>query len=446
MQMEGITFSAPKFIDLLRKLISETKNLQNAPPTYMAKETLAINHIMEVLHPYSSEAGGPLGIRVVEYVEGRGNVIVQYSSQIASPDSAVPTIAFVGSHLDVVPANPEEWKRDPFTLTVEGDLLFGRGTTDCLGHVALLTILFEQLAIHKPALPFSVVAVFIADEEHGRDPTIGVKHLCDDGALDFIKAGPIYWVDSSDIQPTIGSGTSMGWCLTVTGKRGHSGLPFNAVNPMLIAMDATKGLVSTFNKHFPLHEREPFYHYKCTSNMKPTQWAVPEASSLNQIPEWASVSGDVRVTPFYDPDEVKRVLEQYVAHLNEHLEELDVWHEAFRTEAAGARAKLELKWIFGPYKGVACDITSIGYKLLADATADVVGHVRPYSELGSLPLIAELQEKGLDMQMIGYGVSSVYHGNDEFSRLSDMATGFAVFKSILTAAAALPKATSSTTH
>lgn len=34
---------------------------------------------------------------------------------------------------------------DPFKLIVEGDKLYGRGTTDCLGHVALLTDLFAQV-------------------------------------------------------------------------------------------------------------------------------------------------------------------------------------------------------------------------------------------------------------------------------------------------------------
>lgn len=34
---------------------------------------------------------------------------------------------------------------DPFTLSIEGDKLRGRGTTDCLGHVALLTELFRSV-------------------------------------------------------------------------------------------------------------------------------------------------------------------------------------------------------------------------------------------------------------------------------------------------------------
>lgn len=33
---------------------------------------------------------------------------------------------------------------DPFQLTIKGDKLYGRGTTDCLGHVALITDLFLQ--------------------------------------------------------------------------------------------------------------------------------------------------------------------------------------------------------------------------------------------------------------------------------------------------------------
>lgn len=32
---------------------------------------------------------------------------------------ATGTIAFVGSHLDVVPANPETWEKNPFKLIVE---------------------------------------------------------------------------------------------------------------------------------------------------------------------------------------------------------------------------------------------------------------------------------------------------------------------------------------
>ncbi len=58
---------------------------------------------------------------------------------------------------------PDYWPtRHLFSRSMQGDKLYGRGTTDCLGHVALITDLFLQLAEKKPKLKFSVVAVFIA--------------------------------------------------------------------------------------------------------------------------------------------------------------------------------------------------------------------------------------------------------------------------------------------
>ena len=73
-------------------------------------------------------------------MEGRGNIIVRY------PGTTSATTSFVGSHMDVVPADPSGWDRDPFKLEIDGDFLYGRGTTDCLGHVALLTDFFATLA------------------------------------------------------------------------------------------------------------------------------------------------------------------------------------------------------------------------------------------------------------------------------------------------------------
>jgi acetylornithine deacetylase len=65
--------------------------------------------------------GGPLEIERVTFVEGRGNVIIKY------PGTTGKVCSFVGSHLDVVPADPKGWDRDPFTLLVDGDMLYGRG-------------------------------------------------------------------------------------------------------------------------------------------------------------------------------------------------------------------------------------------------------------------------------------------------------------------------------
>ena len=131
------------FLQLLEKLISETKNLQNKPPSHVPKEKYAAQHVLEALKPYDKKHNpkGALEVSTYEYAEDRPNIIVRYAG------SSDRTVAFVGSHLDVVPANPDDWKRNPFKLEIgeDGDTLYGRGTTDCLGHVALVTNMFVQV-------------------------------------------------------------------------------------------------------------------------------------------------------------------------------------------------------------------------------------------------------------------------------------------------------------
>ncbi|KAI9914312.1 hypothetical protein PsorP6_007137 [Peronosclerospora sorghi] len=127
--------------------------------------------------------------------------------------------------MDVVLANPEDWDRDPFSLTVEGDKLYGRGTTDCLGHVVLMTELFKELSKRKVAIKTKVVCVLIAVEENSEIPGVGIEKLMESGKLDFIKNGPVIWVDCSDSQPCISTAGVISWTLKATGKLFHSGLP-----------------------------------------------------------------------------------------------------------------------------------------------------------------------------------------------------------------------------
>src|SRR5439155_1755505 len=84
----------------------------------------------------------------------------------------------------------------------------------------------------------------------------------------------------------------------------------------------------------------------------------------------------------------------------------------------------DLKWLGSPYVGIACDMTSQGFELISEATQDVHGSMDVQSCCGSLPLIADLQASGLDMQIIGYGNGEAYHANNEYCTYSGMRKGF----------------------
>ena len=440
--MESWELDEESFVTLLKGLVGVGEKLQNWPPNFIPEEDVAADQIVSILEPFKEENGGALSVKHIhiqpEKFPKRGNIIIQYPANAAN-DSAV--VSFVGSHLDVVYANRAQWEKNPFELIVEGDKLHGRGTTDCLGHCALLTNLFVQLATKKPNLNgLRVVGVIICDEEAGGSiDKVGVEGLQEHHYLDSLVNGPLIWLDCADKQPNVGSGGVVQWSLEAIGKLTHSGFPQKAVNPIELANDAIVEIQKDFYKNFPVHPNEAIYGFESTSSIKPTYTKSPDGS-INQIPGEFKILGDIRLIPFYKIREAMRVVEETVARLNtvEALENLQGSHgpnsKYVVRDASGAvtlQGKLNLTWLSEPIQGLACKLDSPGFKALDAATKKIVGFSKPIADTGSLPLVADLQTAGFDVQTVGYGVEDAYHADNEYALLSDYKQGFQVLCSII---------------
>mmetsp|Transcript_3059 Transcript_3059/g.4377 ORF Transcript_3059/g.4377 Transcript_3059/m.4377 type:complete len:500 (+) Transcript_3059:326-1825(+) len=418
----GIRLDPERFVELLTKLVGEAKYLQNFPPELVPQEDRAVKHVLEVLEPYMEKNGGVLKVETHAYTEGRSNVIIRYPGR--SSDSG--TISLIGSHLDVVPAVAENWKRDPFKLTVEGDKLYGRGTTDCLGHIALLTLFFEQLAMTTPELECSVIGVFIVSEECEDQPFIGIDGLERAGLLEPLKDGPCLWIDSSDSEPCMGTAGALQWHLKATGKRFHSGLPNCAVNPIELVSEACAEIQKRFYEEYPPHPEDHRYKFMNPSTMKPTQVQCAKGS-LNQIPPTATISGDIRLSPFYDCKEAVQKVTGYVNEMvAERFKNLSVRGPVSRYELPkeDLLGGLEIEWSHevgqeAQMSGVACDIDSPAFLAICDSIKNIRGGVNPYSVSGSLPLVFSMKEAGFDLQIIGFGRSEAYHAENEWCSLDD---------------------------
>ncbi|CAH0479315.1 unnamed protein product [Peronospora belbahrii] len=439
--LQDLTLNEQDYIELLRQLISVSKKVQNAPGLgLIPQENLVSDLVLAELTPY---LGSQLSVERVEFVSGRGNVIIKYTPSSLPHDtndntttttttttssSITPTLAFVGAHMDVVPANPETWERNPFLLTIEGDKLYGRGTTDCLGHVALVTLLFRELAKHHIDTKTQVVGVLIASEENSEIEGVGVEMLMESGKLDFIKNGPVFWVDCSDSQPCIGTAGAITWTLKATGKLFHSGLPHLGINGLELAMDAMTKIQEYFYNEFGPLDKEKEYNYSCPSTMKPT-CMESSVNGLNQIPPWAKIAGDVRLSPFYDMQEMIAKMTAFVNDLNANITSLEGKRgpvSKYTLPAEQLNGKVELVFDKNYYEGIACSLDSTGYKALHSAISDVLGEAKPFSISGSLPLVRDMQRGGFDLTLVGFGKSSVYHGDNEYCQLSDMQAAFKI--------------------
>jgi acetylornithine deacetylase/succinyl-diaminopimelate desuccinylase-like protein len=88
---------------------------------------------------------------------------------LGAPDA--PTILVYG-HYDVQPTgSTDEWRTPPFELTIDGDVIRGRGVTDDKGPLYLVVKTAQAFAAQEGGLPLNVKFLFEGEEE------IGSPHL-----------------------------------------------------------------------------------------------------------------------------------------------------------------------------------------------------------------------------------------------------------------------------
>lgn len=90
---------------------------------------------------------------------------IDYEAGYAEIGNGEKLIGVLG-HLDVVPAG-EGWKTNPFEMTIENGVLYGRGVMDDKGPVAANMIALKILQKLKPELNSRVRLIMGCDEERG---------------------------------------------------------------------------------------------------------------------------------------------------------------------------------------------------------------------------------------------------------------------------------------
>ena len=99
---------------------------------------------------------------VVESQPGRTSVVVR----LEGADRSRPALCLHG-HLDVVPANADDWQVDPFSGELRDGCIWGRGAVDMKDMDAMILSVVRHLARTGKQPPRDLVVAFFADEEAG---------------------------------------------------------------------------------------------------------------------------------------------------------------------------------------------------------------------------------------------------------------------------------------
>jgi acetylornithine deacetylase/succinyl-diaminopimelate desuccinylase-like protein len=129
------------------------------------------------------------GIPVTRYESAPGKAIVYARLKATmSPPSGKAIILL--HHMDVVPADRSQWKLDPFSATIEGNELWGRGSMDMKGQGIAHLMAFLWLKRERVPLARDVILLAEPDEEVGG--ALGARWMI---ANHYAELDPEYVID-----------------------------------------------------------------------------------------------------------------------------------------------------------------------------------------------------------------------------------------------------------
>ncbi len=136
----------------------------------------------------------------------------------------------LSGHTDVVPVDGQDWSTDPFKLVEKEAHLFGRGTADMKGFIAVVLSLVPEFL--KLDLRVPIHLAFSCDEEVGCK---GVRPLVDYLKHSTKKPSAAIIGEPTSMQVVNGHKSAVRFSTEVTGHESHSALIDQGVNAIMVA-------------------------------------------------------------------------------------------------------------------------------------------------------------------------------------------------------------------
>ncbi|MEL6415215.1 MAG: acetylornithine deacetylase [Pseudomonadota bacterium] len=202
----------------------------------------------------------------------------------------------MSGHSDVVPVDGQPWETDPFDMTEIDGRLFGRGTSDMKGFLALCLAYapkFAALDLKKP-----VHFAFSYDEEVGCQ---GAPLMIDDMVQRGARPDAVWVGEPTLWQVVSGHKGIMLTKVVVTGREAHSSLPHlgvsangEAVDLMVRLREIEKNLAANADPDSPFNPPYPTLSIG----------ELNGGTATNILARECEFHFDLRCPPGYDPDEI----------------------------------------------------------------------------------------------------------------------------------------------
>jgi acetylornithine deacetylase len=318
----------------------------------------------------------------------------------ATIGSAVAGGVVLSGHTDVVPVDGQPWSSDPFRLTERDGRLYGRGTCDMKGFLALALAAAPLFASGRLKRP--VHLAFSYDEEVG---CLGAPAMIAELAAQLPPPAAVIVGEPTGMEVVHGHKGITSCIVTVTGHEAHSSLTHLGLSANMAAIRLMQGLCALAERL----EREgdaasPFVPPHATL----TIGQIHGGTAVNILARECVFAFDLRCPPGVDPD---AILAPFVAE----AAALDAAMKARFPEAGVTVVRRSLTPAFAPEADGAAE--RIARTLAGD---NGPGRVVPYAaEAG------QFQQAGFSTVICGPGSIEQAHQPDEYVTVEQMERGAA---------------------
>ena len=153
------------------------------------------------------------------------------SNLLATIGPAIEGGAVLSGHTDVVPVDGQPWSTDPFSIVEKDGRLYGRGTCDMKGFLALALATVPDLIAANPRRP--VHLAFSYDEETG---CLGAPAMIEVIRRELPKPAFVVVGEPTDMVAVNGHKGIATFHVTVTGREAHSSQTQQGVSAVMEAV------------------------------------------------------------------------------------------------------------------------------------------------------------------------------------------------------------------
>ena len=211
----------------------------------------------------------------------------------------------LNGHLDTVGV---EGMDDPFTLRQDDDRLFGRGTFDMKGSLAVMLLLAEYFSSHPP--PLDIFLTFVADEE---DKSLGMEYLVKNWLSDLSlpPMGAIFLEPTDEDIGVCHKGFSW-YELEVFGKAAHGSQPEKGIDAILPLRSALNEL-NKIQTELLNREADPLLGHAILHSS-----IITGGTELSVIPSHSNLQWERRTLPGETPQDLDSELQRIVRVVGDH--------------------------------------------------------------------------------------------------------------------------------